>query len=142
MELGQATLEIRRMCDYIIEHGRECEGLFQQLGKRAICRSIRRSMDTGEHLHESIPSSGNMGMRSMAETLITFLTALPDSVIPIAQYKRAGKMYESEANAIKVAYSHISLTIDPGAVAASKCILSNVLTALHQKSTPVDTHRF
>ncbi|ESO88961.1 hypothetical protein LOTGIDRAFT_106380, partial [Lottia gigantea] len=74
--------EIFRMVNHIHLHGLKEESLFQQPGLNSEIQQIRECLDTG--IPETLPGS----IHSVAESLLLFLEALPESVIPsIAYYK-------------------------------------------------------
>jgi hypothetical protein len=103
--------ELWRMTDFIINHGRSCGGIFLERGEEEICKEIRACLDTAREFHGRITSEKEMGALSMAETLLRYLDALPESVIPAEFYEKALRIGESKTPAIQVVASNISALI-------------------------------
>ncbi|CCJ29272.1 unnamed protein product [Pneumocystis jirovecii] len=84
--------EIMRMTEYLISEGKNIDNLFFVPGSASIMIHIREALDTGNEFDltilENNESNDNIGLFSMAETLLMFLDSLPDSVIPSSFYYR------------------------------------------------------
>jgi len=75
--------ELWRIVDYIYRFGMEEPNIFGQSGSSDMAQ-IRECLDTGESF-----STHDFNIHSMAETLVSFLASLCDSVIPSALYHHA-----------------------------------------------------
>ncbi|KAJ8340872.1 hypothetical protein SKAU_G00331630 [Synaphobranchus kaupii] len=74
--------EIWMMVDHLYRNASKQEDLFQQPGLRSEFEEIRDCLDTG--MPESLPGSNH----SVAEALLLFLDALPESVVPFPFYQQ------------------------------------------------------
>jgi hypothetical protein len=100
--------ELWRMTDFIINHGQSCGGIFLERGDEGVCREIRACLDTARDFQGKIISEREMGSLSMAETLLRYLDALPESVIPAELYEKALRIGESRTPVIQVVADNIS----------------------------------
>ncbi|EMR08552.1 hypothetical protein PNEG_03033 [Pneumocystis murina B123] len=83
--------EILRMTEYLLNNGKNVDDLFFTFGSAPIMAHIRDALNTQNEFKDSIlenKSKHNLNVISMAETLLLFLDALPNSVIPISFYNR------------------------------------------------------
>jgi phosphatidylinositol-bisphosphatase len=94
--------ELWRMTDFIINHGHTCGTLFLERGDEHICREIREYLDTARDFQGRIIAEREMGVLSMAETLLRYLDALPESVIPAELYEKALRIGELKTSTIQV----------------------------------------
>jgi hypothetical protein len=94
--------ELWRMTDFIMTHGQRCASLFLERGDENLCKEIRECLDTASEFDQHIISEGEIGVLSMAETLLRFLDALPEAVVPAKVYDRAIKLGESKMTAMQV----------------------------------------
>ncbi|KTW31555.1 hypothetical protein T552_04057 [Pneumocystis carinii B80] len=86
--------EIIRMTDYLLNNGKNIDNLFFSFGSPSIMADIRNALNTQNEFKKSIlqnKSNHNLIVISMAETFLSFLDALPNSVIPISFYKKCLK---------------------------------------------------
>lgn len=94
--------ELWRMTDFILSYGRGCSSLFLERGDEGVCRGIRECLDTAKEFDPEIVLEGDIGVLSMAETLLRFLDALPESVIPAYLYDKVIRLSESRGSVIQV----------------------------------------
>ena len=105
--------ELWRIVDYIFQKGIQEPGLFLNSGDIAEMELIRDCLDSGEPFALGIFSplffflalmikikihpaeSSQTAVHSMAETLIRFLDALPEPVIPFASYQKCIDNYQT-----------------------------------------------
>ncbi|KAG4304877.1 hypothetical protein PORY_001552 [Pneumocystis oryctolagi] len=82
--------EIIRITEYLLSEGKNIDNLFFTPGSTSIMTHIREALDTGNEFDlcilENNGSKDNIGLFSMAQTLLMFLDALPDSIIPSSFY--------------------------------------------------------
>ena len=97
--------EIWRMTDFIMSYGQGCGSSFLERGDDGLCRGIRESLDTAEEFDLKLISEGEIGVMSMAETLLRFLDALPKSIIPEDVYPKAMRMVDSNRPTMEVCVS-------------------------------------
>jgi hypothetical protein len=95
------------MTEYIVTHGKSCESLFLERGDDVLCREIREFLDTAEEFpREAVGLDQEEGeevsVLSMAETLLRFLDALPESVIPSSVCEKVMRMNESSGYIMQV----------------------------------------
>jgi inositol polyphosphate 5-phosphatase INPP5B/F len=94
--------ELWRMTDFLMQYGRSCGSLFLERGDEKLCRGIRECLDTAREFDSVLLEEQEMGVLSMAETLLRFLDALPDSVIPAEMYEKAIRLGESNGSIMQV----------------------------------------
>lgn len=99
--------EIWRMTDFIMSYGQGCPSSFLERGDDGLCHGIRESLDTAEEFDLKLTSEGEVGVMSMAETLLRFLDALPRSIIPEDVYPKAMRMVDSNRSTMEVCVSGI-----------------------------------
>lgn len=97
--------ELWRMTDFIVNHGKDCPGsLFLERGDEMICKGIRECLDTAREFDIST-EQGEIGVLSMAETLLRFLEALPTSIIPASFYEKVIRIGEYRGSIVEVHFS-------------------------------------
>ena len=94
--------EIWRMTEFILAHGRECESIFLERGDKILCQGIREALDTASEFDSRLIAEGEIGVLSMAETLLRYLDALPISIIPADVYDQAMKIGEQKRSTMEV----------------------------------------
>ena len=94
--------ELWRMTDFLMQYGRTCGSLFLERGDERMCRGIRECLDTAREFEGVLVEEQEMGVLSMAETLLRFLDALPDSVIPAQLSEKALRLGESNGSVMQV----------------------------------------
>ena len=94
--------ELWRMTDFLLTYGRDCGSLFLERGDETLCRGIRECLDTAKEFDPKLTMEGHIGVLSMAETLLRFLDALPESVVPQNVYDKALRISELKGSAIQV----------------------------------------
>ena len=87
-----------------MSYGPGCGSLFLERGDEVLCRGIRECLDTAKEFDLKLISEGEMGVMSMAETLLRFLDALPTSVIPEDVYPKAVKIIDSKGSTMAVRF--------------------------------------
>jgi hypothetical protein len=94
--------ELWRMTDFLMRYGRTCGSLFLERGDERMCRGIRECLDTAREFEGILVEEQELGVLSMAETLLRFLDALPDSVIPAQLADKALRLGESNGSVMQV----------------------------------------
>jgi len=94
--------ELWRMTDFLMRYGRTCGSLFLERGDERMCRGVRECLDTAREFEAVLVEEQEMGVLSMAETLLRFLDALPDSVIPAQLSEKALRLGESNGSVMQV----------------------------------------
>jgi len=84
--------ELWRMADYIYKNGLDMEGLFVTAGEFEEMEMIRDCLDEGRDF--TFAEGSHSSVFSMCETLLRFLEALPDPVVPFAMYQRCLDSYQ------------------------------------------------
>lgn len=74
------------MVDFIYKHGMKTESVFLTPGDTKLKDHIRICLDTG--MAFDMDGAEELNVYSMAETLLNFLEALPEPVIPFALYQK------------------------------------------------------
>ena len=97
--------EMWRMTDFIMSYGPGCGSLFLERGDEQLCRGIRECLDSAKEFDLKLISEGEIGVMSMAETLLRFLDALPTSIVPEDVYPRALKVIDSKGSTMAVCFS-------------------------------------
>ena len=97
--------EMWRMTDFIMSYGPGCGSLFLERGDEELCRGIRECLDSAKEFDLKLISEGEIGVMSMAETLLRFLDALPTSIVPEDVYPRALKVIDSKGSTMGVWFS-------------------------------------
>jgi hypothetical protein len=90
------------MTDFLMRYGRTCGSLFLERGDERMCRGVRECLDTAREFEAVLVEEQEMGVLSMAETLLRFLDALPDSVIPAQLSEKALRLGESNGSVMQV----------------------------------------
>ena len=103
--------ELWRMTEFILTRGKDCAGLFLERGDDVLCREIRECLDTAKEfpMEVTIAKEGEneddeeeVSVLSMAETLLRFLEALPESVIPSSSYDKVMRISELNGSIMQV----------------------------------------
>jgi inositol polyphosphate 5-phosphatase INPP5B/F len=94
--------ELWRMTDFIMTYGQDCSSIFLERGDEALCKGIRESLDTATEFDQRLVSEGEIGVLSMAETLLRYLDALPTAIVPQEVYHKAIRMGESKGSIMEV----------------------------------------
>jgi len=119
--------ELWRMTDFILTHGTNCGSLFLERGDETLCRGIRESLDTAQDFDPKLVVEGEIGVLSMAETLLRFLDAFPESVIPANTYEKAMRFTESRYSIMQVSSWHgTKLTVVDGSLTWTTCQCVNL----------------
>jgi len=98
---GGMPTELWRMTEYILTHGETCETIFLERGDERLCREIRECLDTAKDFDDKL-LDGELGVLSMAETLLRFLDALPKAVIPGEVYAQVMRISETAKSAMEL----------------------------------------
>jgi phosphatidylinositol-bisphosphatase len=91
--------ELWRMTDFILNFGNDCGSILLERGDEVICQEIRECLDTARDFDIS---RGEIGVLSMAETLLRFLEALPTSIIPANLSEKIIRIGESRGSTTEV----------------------------------------
>jgi inositol polyphosphate 5-phosphatase INPP5B/F len=118
--------ELWRMTDFILSYGQSCESLFLERGDETQCKWIRESLDTAEPFDPQLAESREVGVLSMAETLLRFLDALQESVIPASAYDKAMRLVDSRGSIMHVHSSLMTLTLADGHLTGTACQCINL----------------
>ena len=102
MSGGGLPDEIWRLTDFIMSYGQGCGSIFIERGDAELCRGIRECLDTAKEFDMKLVSEGEIGVLSMAETLLRFLDALPTSIVPADGYPKAMKIVDSRGSTMEV----------------------------------------
>ena len=114
--------ELWRMTDFITKHGQGCGSIFLERGDEMLCRDIRESLDTAREFDQRLITEGEIGVLSMAETLLRFLEALPNSIIPENIYDKVIRIGENRGSIMEVHQINvIGLIVDDGCFTRSTC---------------------
>lgn len=114
--------ELWRMTNFIRNHGQSCGSIFLERGDEMLCRGIRESLDTANEFDERLIGKGEIGVLSMAETLLRFLEALPNSIIPANVYDKVIRIGENRGSTVEVhPINVLGLIIGDGRLARSTC---------------------
>jgi len=125
--------EIWRMTDFIMSYGQGCGSVFLERGDEGLCRGIRECLDTAKEFDLTLISEGEIGVMSMAETLLRFLDALPESIIPEGVFPRAMRMAESKGSMMEVWFSPTSqvLRLVDGQCPGPTCECADLSNVVH-----------
>jgi inositol polyphosphate 5-phosphatase INPP5B/F len=114
--------ELWRMTNFIRNHGQSCGSIFLERGDETLCRGIRESLDTAREFDRRLITEGEIGVLSMAETLLRFLEALPNSIIPENVYDKVIRIGENRGSTVEVHSTNVTrLIIGDGCLARSTC---------------------
>ena len=91
--------ELWRMTDFIMKYGKNCGSLFLERGDEIVGKGIREYLDTAKEFDSTL--EGEIGVLSMAETLLRFLEALPTSIIPSTVYEKAIRVAENRGSSVE-----------------------------------------
>lgn len=91
--------ELWRMTDFIGREGRDVGTVFLERGDAGVCRHIRECLDTAAAFEKV---EGEVGVLSMAETLVRFLDALPTGIIPAESYEKILWIGEAKISMVEV----------------------------------------
>jgi inositol polyphosphate 5-phosphatase INPP5B/F len=114
--------ELWRMTNFIINSGQNCGSIFLERGDEFLCRGIRESLDTASEFDGRLTTDGDIGVLSMAETLLRFLEALPNSIIPANVYDKVVRIVENRGSSVEVHSTNVlELIIGDGRLARPTC---------------------
>jgi len=98
--------ELWRMTDFIATNGPDVGTVFLERGDAEVCRRIRECLDTAAPFDKI---EGEVGVLSMAETLVRFLDALPSGVIPFESYEKILRIGEAKISMVEVLPQSLSI---------------------------------
>ena len=114
--------ELWRMTNFITNYGQSCGSIFLERGDEILCRGIRESLDTASEFDGRLITEGEIGVLSMAETLLRFLEALPNSIIPANVYDKVIRIIENRGSTVEVHSTNFTeLIIGDGRLARFTC---------------------
>ena len=114
--------ELWRMTNFIINSGQSCGSIFLERGDEVLCRGIRECLDTASEFDGRLTTEGDIGVLSMAETLLRFLEALPNSIIPANVYDKVVRIVENRGSSVEVHSTIVlELIIGDGRFARPTC---------------------
>jgi len=101
--------ELWRMTDFITTYGTDVGTVFLERGDAEVCRRIRECLDTAAPFDNI---GGDVGVLSMAETLVRFLDALPSGVIPNESYEKILRIGEAKISLVEVMPQSLSVCVE------------------------------
>lgn len=96
---GGMPNELWRMMEHILKYGQTCGSVFLERGDEGMCKRVREALDTAMPFDGL---EGDMGVLSVGETLLRYLDALPQTIIPENLYERAIRIAESKGSIMEV----------------------------------------
>jgi inositol polyphosphate 5-phosphatase INPP5B/F len=123
--------ELWRMTDFIMNFGKDCGSLFLERGDEIICKVIRECLDTSKEFDAKLISEGEIGVLSMAETLLRFLEALPTSIIPMSLYEKVIRIGENRGSSAEVFSGVARLMIGDGYFTRNTCQCVDIFDVIH-----------
>ena len=94
--------ELWRMTDFIMTYGHNCGSLFLERGDEGLCREIRECLDCAKEWPGELVGEGEIGVLSMAETVIRFLDALPEGIVLGNVYEKVMRIVDTKGSVMQV----------------------------------------
>jgi phosphatidylinositol-bisphosphatase len=92
-----------RLVEFLVQHGKAVPNLFLESGQAETLRAIQDAIDANEPLSDNFCS--DIGLYSVAETLLRFLDTLRQPVIPFGFFAQCMESYNSPSASLKVRLS-------------------------------------
>ncbi|PJF18279.1 hypothetical protein PSACC_01957 [Paramicrosporidium saccamoebae] len=90
---------VTRLVEFLVQHGKTVPNLFLESGQAEMLRAIQDAIDADEPLSGELCT--DIGLYSVAETLLRFLDTLRQPVIPFGFFARCMESYNSAGAALE-----------------------------------------